>query len=269
MSEIPLAYAIGLLVAIALAVGSYRALRSKSRLLAVSLALLVLSSLVLLWPVPIHGGFTFLGEILYRELGQMQRQRARDAEQQETADFIRRVENRTAGPLSFIVTQSLTGGWAQVEIKGVATKGAGNAWHDSASGLLWSDWLALSSHPGMPALADARARCQRHPPAGKWALASETDNYLLWKAGGETLLPPAPSSSIAQLLDPQTRLEMPTYQLKPSADNREQDNNPRRRFVVRCTARGSAAPTAAYSRKDIPLAEWNRFQMRKMLSGNE
>lgn len=261
-------YGIVLLVIIGLTVSTYRALRRRRRIVATGLSLLLLASLVLLWPVPIHGGITFLGEILYRELGSTLRQHQRDAQRQQTRDFTQRIAARVAGPLSFTVIQPLSGSWSKVQLSGEGGAEI-SAWHDSASGLLWSDWLPLQASAALPTLETARERCRRHPTSGYWGLATETENYYLWKADGEQQLPAAPASSIGQLLDPKTRLEMPIYHLKTASNNQRQSRTGQPSFVVRCTARGRAAPQAGYLRKDIPLDQWNRFQMRRMLSGNE
>jgi len=272
ISVLLLIYGIVLLVIVGLTVSTYRVLRRRSRIVAIGLSLLLLACLVLLWPVPIHGGITFLGEIFYRELSSAQRQHERDAQQQQTNEFTQRVAARVTGPLPFSVIQPLSGSWSKVQTSGEVShqaSGEGSAWHDSASGLLWSDWLPLQTSTALPTLETARARCRQHPPAGYWALSTEAESYYLWKADGEQHLPAAPASSIAQLLDPKTRLEMPTYHLKTASDNNRQTSTRQPPFVVRCTARGPTAPTGGYLREDIPLDEWNRFQMRGMLSGNQ
>jgi hypothetical protein len=33
---------------------------------------------------------------------------------------------------------------------------------------------------------------------------------------------------------------------------------------VRCVSRGPGAPESGYLRKDIPLDEWNRYQLSKL-----
>ena len=258
MSIILIIYALAPLVIIALFATVYRLLRQRGPFITTVAAVLLLTGLTLLWPIPIHGGFTFLGDVLYREFRNARRQQQHDAAQQQTAEFIRQAENRTAGPLSFTVTQSLSDGWSRVQ---TADKMA--AWHHRASGLLWSNWLSLPASTALPSLKDARNRCRRYPPAGYWALATETENYYLWKTGGEQHLPPAPTSSIAQRLDPGSRLEMATYHLKNTARN-DQSGSELRRYVVRCTARSANAPTRGYLRQDIPVAEWNRYQMRRL-----
>jgi hypothetical protein len=234
----------------------------------------LLAGLVLLWPVPIHGGITILGEILYRELGSALRQQQRDQARQQQTAYTQRLADRVAAPLPFTVTQPLAGSWAKVQ-----TAGGVSAWHDSSSGLLWSQWLPLPASAALPTLETARNRCRQQPPAGYWALATETENYHLWKAGGEQQLPAAPASSVAQLLDSKTRLEMPTYAIKHTADNNRQNSSQnrtqigsqssarQRHFVIRCTARSPDAPVGGYNRSDIPLQQWNRFQMRRLLSG--
>lgn len=252
MSVMLIFYALALLLIIALAIGVLRLLRRHGPIIAATAAVLLLSGLTLLWPMPIHGGYTFLGEILYRELRYAQRQQ-RDDEQQQAEQLVQRAKGRATGQLSFRVIQPLSGGWSKVQ-----TNTRQTAWHHNGSGLLWSDWLPLPASSALPTLEEARSRCRQHPPAGSWSLASEAENYQLWKAEGEQTLLAAPASSVAQLLEPSSRLEMATYHLKGSGQ---------RRYLVRCTARGPDAPQRGYLREDIPLAEWNRFQMRQPQQG--
>ena len=60
-------YAVFLVAAIAIAVLSYKALRHRSRFWAASFSIVPVIGLVLLYPIPIHGGVTFLIEILIED----------------------------------------------------------------------------------------------------------------------------------------------------------------------------------------------------------
>ena len=257
-------YAVAVLVIIGLAVGAYRLLAKRSRILAAGVSALLLSGMVLLWPVPIHGGFTFLGEILYRELGRALEQRAGDAGQRQTEAFTRQIEARFAGPLEFSVTERLSEHWSRVLIGD-----NGSVWHHGSSDMLWSEWLPLDTQSPLPSLDSARARCRQYPPSGYWALISEAENYLLWKSRAYELLPPAPVSTISELIELRPPMRTPTYDLRTASPDANQRGGRRigepRSFVVRCVARGPHAPAGGITRKDIPLAEWNRFQLLKGL----
>jgi hypothetical protein len=146
----------------------------------------------------------------------------------------------------------------------VLVQGGQPAWYESDSLLLWSDWLLFEPDAALPSLASAKEHCRSYPPEGHWALASEMENYLLWKSGGDQLLPDAPASSVSYLVDEQTGLELPTYNLRGYADNAGQWSSEHRVFVARCVARGPGAPPAGYARWDIPLEEWNRYQLSKL-----
>ncbi|MEN8131235.1 MAG: hypothetical protein ABFS45_13790 [Pseudomonadota bacterium] len=258
MSIILAFYAIAILAIIGAAYGVFRVFAVRSRVLGAGLAALTLSTLVLLWPIPGHGTFTFLGEMLYRELDRALDRRAREAKQRAKQAFVEQVEARFYGPLNFSVTKRLSDHWYQVLVDGALP-----AWYETDSRMLWSEWLAFEADASLPSLKAAKARCQGHPPQGHWALISEMENYLLWKAGGHKLLPRAPASTISYLVDENMSMEMPTYSLSRPAANSNRQPTEYRDYVVRCVARGPNAPPGGYVRRDVSLEEWNRYQLSK------
>jgi hypothetical protein len=259
ISPILLFYLVALLVVLGAGVGAFWIFARYNRLLGAGLGLLLMVVLVLLWPIPIHGGFTFLGEVLYRELDRALERHQEVVRQQEKRELRQRLETRFGGPLDFSITEPLPGTWSRVLVQGGQP-----AWYESDSLLLWSDWLLFEPDAALPSLASAKEHCRSYPPEGHWALASEMENYLLWKSGGDQLLPDAPASSVSYLVDEQTGLELPTYNLRGYADNAGQWSSEHRVFVARCVARGPGAPPAGYARWDIPLEEWNRYQLSKL-----
>lgn len=110
----------------------------------------------------------------------------------------------------------------------------------------------------------AKQYCQQLEPIGHWALISEGENYLLWKAQDQHGMPVALTSSVSQLIDKDSGFEMPSYVLrKNNPDNRQMPAG-KRAFSLRCVGRTQDAPMAGYVRKDIQLDEWNRYQLSKM-----
>jgi hypothetical protein len=259
VSPVLLFYLIALLVVLGAGVGAFLVFARYSRLLGAGLGLLLMVVLVLLWPIPIHGGLTFLGEVMYRELDRALEAHQEIVKQQEKRELRQRLETRFSRPLDFSITGPLSGTWARVLVEGGQP-----AWYESDSRLLWSDWLPFEPDAALPSLKPAKARCRSYPPEGHWALVSEVENYLLWKSGGDELLPDVPASSVSYWMDEHTGLEMPTYNLRGSADNTDQRPGKHRWFVARCVARGPGAPPAGYARRDIPLTEWNRYQLSKL-----
>lgn len=261
MSIILVFYGIAILAIAGAAYGVYRVFAVRSRILAAGLAALTLSTLVLLWPIPGHGTFTFLGEMLYWELDRALDRRARETKQQKKREFVEQVETRFYGPLNFSVTERLSDNWYRVRVDGTLP-----AWYDTDSRMLWSEWLPFEADASLPSLEVAKARCQSHQPHGHWALISEMENYLLWKSEGRKLLPRAPASTVSYLVDENLGMEMATYALRKSAANTNQQSTAYRDYVVRCVARGPDAPPGGYVRKDVPLEEWNRYQLSKSLN---
>jgi len=249
-------YAIAVLAVLGTALGVYLLLARHSRLLGAGIAGLVLTGLVLLWPIPIHGGFTVLAEVIYRELEHSLTQWGQRQTRAKRAAFATRMEARFAGPLDLNMVERMSQDWYRVQ-----TRGGSYAWYDAGTGLVFSDWLGLDPSPALPSLDAAKERCRTQSPEGYWALISEPENFLLWRAGERSPLPPAPASTVSYLVDESLDMEMPTYALRGSADNT--GSLAPRRFVVRCVARTTAAPAGGYVRLEIPLEEWNRYQLSK------
>ncbi|MCU7959218.1 MAG: hypothetical protein KZQ58_04300 [gamma proteobacterium symbiont of Bathyaustriella thionipta] len=250
MSVLFVFYALVLVLAIVAAFGLYKLLAPLGKMLRGSLLVVFGILLILLWPIPIHGGFTFLGGALYDELSRWQATQIRQQNNDKKQQFVEHLKARFKGELGFSVSEKLAENWFRVQVKG-----NGHGWYESGSHLLWSEWLPLPSSTALPSLQSAKARCAGYPPAGYWSLSSEAENFLLWKKAGHQYLPKAPGASVSYLIDTHTQTEMPVYASGASS----------RQFSVRCVARSAGAPLAGYAMKNIPLAEWNHFQLLKSL----
>ena len=78
----------------------YRLTSRWGRLRAVTSTLFALVLLVLCWPIPGHGVFTFLGEILFAELSSMWDERREERAAEAHSDFITGQSERFAGRLA-------------------------------------------------------------------------------------------------------------------------------------------------------------------------
>ncbi len=186
-------------------------------------------------PVPIHGGFILLGPEVARETwSEWRRTRAAAAEiRRET-----RLDSRFAG-------------WLPAEA-------AGDGWRDPATGLVWSAPLGPVAAVTPAALQEAQRQCAALAPAGYWALPRVAEFFwlarsdhaagrwlaeaFLWPEGLSlpSLVPLSPASGVVSAGQPSA----PTV------------------AAVRCVAVTPPAPVRGYRSDDIPLAEWNAFQLR-------
>jgi len=261
MPVILIFYLIALLVVLGSGVGVYWVFARRNRLLGAALGLLLVAVLVLLWPIPIHGGFTFLGEVLYSELENQMKARVEEKQATKRQEFVAQTTNRFHGRPGFSVVERLADDWYRVQ-----TGDGVDAWYDAGTRLLWSEWLPLDSNEPLPPLERAKVRCQEHPPTGDWALASEVENYLLWKSDGRNLLPQAPGSSMSYLVADDLGMELPTYALRKQPAPAGGHATVPTGFAVRCIALGADAPAGGYARRDIPLNDWNRYQLSKSVN---
>jgi hypothetical protein len=260
MGILPLIYGAVVITVLGSGIGVYLVFSRRSKVIGFAAGLTASLALVLLWPIPIHGGFTFLGDELYTEITNwLQETRLRrEAFIGDREEAPRKPHY--GGPLDIAVVQELSPEWFFILVNGKVP-----AWHHATTGLLWSEWLALAPTEGHPELGEAKARCQHHAPPGRWELASELDNYLLWRTDGDRFLPAAPASSMSYLSEETLAMELPTYDLRRPAGSQGQAPFPSRsrRFFVRCITGAPGVPLARLSRQQIPLDDWNRYQLSK------
>lgn len=236
----------------------YRRLRYRNRIVAVISGLITSTCLVVIWPIPIHGGFIFLGEVMLDELSR-QRQYAEQQQIREAdVEFLQKLEQRFAGELPHKASISLTANWDALTLSSNRM-----AWYDRQSGLVWSESLPLSTTNPLGSVAEASRRCQNYAPQGYWSLPTEAERYQFWRANGSRYLPDKQAPALAVMVDETLRLQMPSASLA-SGQNNNQSENMSQQLIIRCVARGSGAPQRGYIRSDVPLTEWNRYQLSKI-----
>lgn len=168
---------------VGLTVWIYRLAARKNRVYAAVLAIVTLCASILIWPIPIHGGFTFVAEIIYHEWRGQKRLQEQARVEQEKQKFVNERTDRFAGVIEYEIQRPLANGWFDV-----VTTGGEHAWFNETHNLVWSATLALESTDTSPPLALAKARCQQLVPTGRWALASEAENVLWWQSKGDEVL---------------------------------------------------------------------------------
>ena len=240
-------YAVFLIVAIVIAVLTYKALHHRSRLLAAGVSSLPVIVLALFYPIPIHGGVTFLIEILIEEWQAQQQNRGVRIQEEAQDAFIDSLKTRFAGPLAFQIVGPSLGSWSKITtVEGTA------GWHESQNHLVWTDLLSWPDAPPVPTLQDAKAFCHSLSPQGYWALPTEAELYFFWKADGPRVSPGQDFSSLAYSVDIDLKMELLTV-----------FRGQRPGYALRCVARGPDVPEMGFTQDDIALAEWNTFQLNK------
>lgn len=243
----------GICVLIVIAVAAFIFGRLKSRgvgraLLATGLGLALL---LLFFPIPIHGGFTFPVEIMLAEL-RSERRRVEQTERNERKEaFLKKLAARFRGPLALPAPEQ-----PGEVLSSFSTAGGVQGWYDARSGLAWTDLLPLEGAGTPPDLERARAFCGDIEPKGFWALPTEAELSLFWKAGGYVLSPLGGYGTAGLLEDVDFQTELLSVRTSRNGT-----------FALRCVALGPAGPPAGYLRGDIPLEEWNAYQLRKTMPG--
>ncbi len=256
MVALLLYYTLMLTLWVGLCVFAYRRLRGYGHWLALPATAICAIGALLLWPIPIHGGFTLVGTQVYREWSN-EREQARQIQQQQQITLAKSA-SRFAGALPYQLERTLADGWQIVSLQDGAS-----AWLDENSGMIWSPWIALPRSANRPTLDSAKARCEQYHPAGYWALATTAEAALMWHAHGERHLPAATTSWMEYFTQPEFDLELASYHLQSNSNN----ENPARGdevFSVRCVARSEAAPDHGYRQWDVGLEIWNRYQLQRI-----
>lgn len=242
MSLFAAVLALTLCVGVILIVALYRGLRPRGKGLALSAAGLLAVAAIALLPLPGHGSFTLLGEVLWRAAGDL----VERAQAPRDALRLRRAP-RFAGTLPHTPEGSPIDGWQRVAV------GDAVAWLDTRSGLIFGASLFWTAAQALPALDAAKAACQARPPRGFWALPDAAEMILFEQAGGARHLPHARQGSVYALWQPDLGIELPQYHVGPEPG-----------FALRCVARSAGAPENGFSQADLPLEVWNAQQLRRL-----
>ncbi|HAS55046.1 MAG TPA: hypothetical protein DCS42_13475, partial [Nitrospiraceae bacterium] len=201
-------YGTYILIAIAVSVSVCRWMKKRGTgkaLVAGGLSVVVLA---LFFPIPIHGGFTFLVEVMLSELRAERTRMEQAVKNERKEDFKARLAARFNGPLVFSVRKQITEQWSSI----TAADGT-QGWHHAGSGLVWTDMLALEGTRTPPELDRAKAFCAALAPISSWALPTEAELSLFWKAGGYGFSPLGNYGTISMLEDIDLLIEMPVVRI--------------------------------------------------------
>ena len=231
---------------IALAWYVYRRLRRFGRISAGLAALFCLILVALGYPIPIHGGFTTLAEVLWEEFGRQQELWQQQTKNERKETFLHQYEERFAGELSFRPRSEQLGNWLPV-----ITDGEQMAWLDPDHQLIWSKAFPWRSSPDF-SLMKPKAFCHQLSPAGYWSLPSTAELVLFWQADGASVTGGPAVNAASFSVDESLLMEIPSIDL--GRDGRSH---------LRCVARAPGAPLRGYLDKDISRELWNRYQLAR------
>ena len=244
---IVLFYGVFLVLALVVAATAYHLARPYGPAVAITVTLGVASVEALLFPIPIHGGFTFLLEVAVDELKTLQSSLEQRGDRAADRAFLAALETRFASALSFERLEVRPDGWTRV----IDETGA-EAWLAADSGLVWRGPLIWERAPTEPSLEEAEDFCAAQPPTGRWALPTDGELLTLWSSNGHALMPGDGRSSLTRTVDTEMTMELQTKFVGRVAG-----------YSLGCVARSEAAPRRGYISEDFSLVERNRFQLQK------
>lgn len=229
------------------AAAGYFLLRRWGRGPAIAGVILGILAGALLFPFPIHGGVTFLGAVLWREIAQVNDSQEARRDERRDADFRSGFERRFAGDLAFVPGKSLGTPWMETVLQDGST-----VLYDAESGLVWSSPRTVPSWEPGGDLGPGRRYCAQQLPKGYWALPTEGELFGFWAHEGHRLSPWTGQSTPSVLVDEAQQIELPVwYRGRESG------------VAVRCVARSPRAPKAGYPQAKVDVARWNAYQLEK------
>ena len=140
----------------------------------------------------------------------------------------------------------------------VAGRGGRRRLADPATGLVWSPPLGPAAEVTPAELKEAQKRCAARPPAGYWALPRVAEFY--WLARSDH----AEGMWLAEMFLWPEGLSLPSLVplARPAGAVAAGQSSALAVAAVRCVAVTPPAPVRGYRSDDIPLTEWNTFQLR-------
>jgi len=256
-----LIYAIALIIILSLSMVAYKLCRRWGRFRAGVSAGLTFGVAILVWPIPFHGGFTFLFATIWHDISHSYQEHMEITETYQKDKFLSQLNSRFKAPLTVFPRQRLNPNWVEVQLpQGMRAR------LDESSKMLWSEPIALEPTAEFPSLDSAKSVCSELPPLGHWALPTEAEYYTIWRSGGTDVLSHTELTIVSYIVDEQFELELPTFDMRKKSVNRHTDaaSPTGSSFAVRCVARTANAPERGYIKSDIPLDEWNRYQLQKL-----
>lgn len=254
-----LIYAFVLIVIFGLCLVVYRLCVRWGRFRAGVAAALTLGVMSLFWPIPIHGGLTFVFAEVWHELSYHYQKNLQNKQTIKKQEFLSKLKQRFKGPLDIYPRQQINSFWREV-----ATQHGTRAWLDESSKMVWSELILLKTTTDFPSLETAKMTCSSLRPEGYWALPTEAEYYTKWRHGWTDIFPPNEYNVVSYVVDEQLGIELPSYGMAKKAGNANVASRQSNTFAVRCIARTENAPLRGYIKSDIALDDWNEYQLRKM-----
>ncbi|MGR9107017.1 MAG: hypothetical protein ACU843_08820 [Gammaproteobacteria bacterium] len=215
-----------------------------------------MSTMILLLPMPIHGGFTLVGDMLIDEFRGLHEKHHENSKKNRQIESYSRLEERFAGQLEIDAQNRNRNGWQNVILRGNRP-----AWFDPSSGLIWSESERLYGESTTLGIETAKTYCRDYLPAGFWALPTEAEQALMWQATGGSKSAGSEASEISYLVDGDLIQEMPVFRVHGHRNDARAAGGT---TSIRCVARGPGSPPGGYTQSDIPLDLWNRYQLSKL-----
>ena len=145
---------------------------------AVASSIVCLVVCMALFPIPIHGGVMFFFEVVWHELLDWKNSHEVAIDTRKADRFRQSLEGRFKGTIAYeIESIAPQKDWVEVRVSGGI-----QPWKNESNGLVWSDPVVWKNGPSRPSLEEAKTFCQSLEPVGYWALPTEAEMSLFWKA---------------------------------------------------------------------------------------
>lgn len=205
-----------------------------------------------LTPVPIHGGFSIL---LFDLLDEARRDFHAYIDSRKKQEIQQKIISRYNGYLKVDSETQIPNqkDWSIIETHNQ------KALLDRKSGLIWSKEVAQISGYNESTLKEAERRCHDLKPNGYWALPNDSEAFYIWKNKGSSLFQDGLNIWLVRVVVSNDQFAVVGMSRFETFGKR----NPPQVYGVRCVALSQLAPRQGYISSDIPLGDWNDYQLSK------
>ena len=247
MIFLALYYLVALTVVAGICVALYLPLRRFRRARYVAIPVFFFAAILLI-PMPIHGGFMLVAEVVFDAVAEFVEDRQEDAAEQQQTDWRKSFKERLPVAVAIAEEIPVSGYWA----KAILTDRT-EAWLDVREGLVWKDvTLPRGANVEHASLIEACGE------AGPFTLALEIEMFYFYENEGPEVMPFGNYRYPSLLIEDELQLALVKWRNFLSGGN-QQHASPD--TAIRCVARTQGVPAEGLVNRQISAVSWNRFQL--------
>lgn len=247
MIFLALYYLVALLLVAGLCVALYLPLRRFGRVKYVAIPVFFCAAILLI-PMPIHGGFMLVAEVVFDAVEEFVEDRQDIVRERQRTGWRERFKARLPQAVAIAEEIPVNGDWANV----ILADGS-EAWLDVQEGLVWKD--VMLPRGGNTEKARLIQACGE---AGPFTLALEIEMFYFYENQGPKVMPFANFRYPSLLVEDEFQLELVRWRNFLSHGNQHGASPD---TAIRCVGRTRRVAPEGLVNREISAVDWNRFQL--------